>query len=169
MIKKIVFKVVLMVLVFMGLGSYGAYLSGVPVPIFNADNWQALKAKVASLGDKLQPEKLADSAKIAIQGEPEKLLYKWKDATGATFFGDMPPVDALEVTVFRNQDLNVNVIAPTPLPEEPPEAQAAPAAPPALPNPYTPQGVEQILEQARDVQNKLDERMAEQQRVLDEL
>lgn len=171
MFKKIIFKAIIMVIIFMGLGTYGAYLTGAPVPFFNAKTLEGIKESFASFTDSVKPENIGKTAKTAIEGEPEKLLFKWKDASGATFFGEKPPHDALEVKVFRNNDLNVNVVAATPIPEEEEEetSKTVAADDMVMPNPYSPEGVKQIMQQAKDVKQQMEERMEEQQKIMDQL
>lgn len=159
--KKIIFKVLMMLVIFIGLGSYGAYLTGQPIPIFNSQNLAGIKAKFANMMDSARPSNIAKTAQSAVEGEPEKLFFKWKMPDGQTHFGDKPSVGALNIEVIRGKDLRGNTVAATKIPEpEPEKPQASNDA--NIPNPYSPEGVKEIMDKAKNVQKLMDERMQQQ-------
>lgn len=163
--KKIIFKVLMMLIIFMGLGSYGAYLTGQPIPIFNSENLASIKAKFATIFDSAKPSNIAKTAQSVVDGEPEKLFFKWKGPDGQTHFGDRPAAGALNVEVIRGKDLSGNTVAATQMPE--PEAgQPQASTDTSMPNPYSPEGVKEIMDKAKNVQKLMDERMQQQQKAM---
>lgn len=171
--KKLIFKVVVMVIIFMGLGSYGAYLTGAPIPIFNAKNWASIKHKFNKTLDSFSMDKVKpQAAPKTPEGLPAKGIYKWRDASGGIHFGERPPAGALEVQALNSSDFDrVNVVAPTkiPEPEEVVAEQENDSSESVMPNPYSPEGVKEIMDQAKDVKKQMEERMQQQQDLLKEI
>lgn len=159
--KKIIFKALIMLVIFMGLGSYGAYLTGQPIPVFNSKNLASIKAKFANAMDSVTPNNIAKTASSAVEGEAEKVFFKWKTADGQTHFGDQPSAGAVDVVVIRGKDLRGNTVAATKIPEPQPETAEAPVDT-SMSNPYTPEGVKEIMQKAKDVQKLMDERAQQQ-------
>lgn len=168
--KKIIFKVVTMLVVFMGLGSYGAYLSGQPVPIFNSKNLANIKSTLNGMVDSVKPDNIAKTTKTAIKGEPEKLFFKWKTPDGQTHFGDKPSADALDIVVIRGKDLRGNTVAATKIPEPEPEKESqASNSGSSMPNPYSPEGVKEIMDKAKNVEKLMQDRVEQQEKMMREL
>ena len=167
--KKLVFKVVMMLMIFMGLGSYGAYLSGQPIPIFNSKNLVSIKSKLSGMIDSAKPENIAKTAKSAVEGEPEKLFFKWKSPDGQTHFGDKPSPDALNIEVIRGKDLRGNTVAATKIPEPEPEKEQASNSGSSMPNPYSPEGVKEIMDKAKNVEKLMQDRAEQQEKMMREL
>lgn len=171
--KKIILKMLVMLAIFMGIGSYGAYLTGSSIPIFNQQNL----AKVKSTWNKTvatvsQPKKIVSSApsvmKNAVQGEEEKTLFRWKDSQGGIHFGDQPSADATDIQPIRSSELTVNTMKSTPKPKVNNTPQTtAPST--VMPNPYSPSGVKEIMQRAQDVQTQMNQRAGQQQNLLNEL
>ena len=167
--KKIAFKAFMMLAIFMGLGSYGAYLSGQPVPIFNSENFANIKAQLSAMVDSAKPANIAKTAKTAVEGEPEKLFFKWKAPDGQTHFGDKPSIDAQNIEVIRGQDLRGNTVAATKIPEpEPEKEQQATNSGSGIPNPYSPKGVKEMMDKAKNVEKLMQDRVEQQEKMMRE-
>jgi len=168
--KKIIFKAVTMLLIFMGLGSYGAYLSGQPIPIFNSKNLASIKSSLNNVLESVKPDNIAKTTKTVVEGEPEKLFFKWTSPSGQTQFGDTPAADAQNIEVIRGKDLRGNVVAATKIPEpEPEEERQADNTGSSMSNPYSPEGVKEIMQKARDVEKLMQDRAAQQEKMMGEL
>ncbi len=165
--KKIAFKAVVMLGIFMGLGSYGAYLTGQPVPIFNSQNFANIKSQLNGMIDSVKPANIAKTAKTAVEGEPEKLFFKWKTLDGQTHFGDKPSADAQGIEVIRGKDLRGNTVAATKIPEPEPEPEKEQQATNSgMANPYSPEGVKEMMDKAKNVQKLMDDRMKQNEEMM---
>jgi hypothetical protein len=102
------------------------------------------------------------------------LIYRWTDREGVIHFTNTPPPRGVEYTV-KGYDPNTNLIQSVKLPqaEEPPErkpVQAATKQPPGslreIGNPYSVEKVEKLMEDARNVQKLLEDRLERQEELI---
>jgi hypothetical protein len=99
---------------------------------------------------------------LAEKDENETKVYKWQDELGEWHFSNQPPPSGVSSSVetYRN-DVNVTQ-APPPIEEEKPEAEETgtdipQTAAPLLPI-TDPERVQQLIEDAKNVQNLVDQR-----------
>lgn len=108
-------------------------------------------AKVQSLAKEAEPEKPA-----------ETLVYKWQDKNGEWHFSNQPPPEgvASNVTTYRS---DVNVMQAPKADQPPPQEKTTtapgsdPADPPLIPL-ADPGRVKQLIDDAKNVQNLMDDR-----------
>ena len=93
-------------------------------------------------------------------------VYKWQDANGVWQFSSQPPAGQASVETIELSP-NTNVMAPTPVAAE---SDPAPTGPRVSvlggASPYSPDGVKQLVDQAKNVQEMLDERQKMQEQLL---
>ena len=100
-------------------------------------------------------------------GSGEKdFFYKWYDSEGNVQFTTEPPPDGVEYTV-KGYDPDTNLIQAVQAPKE--EVQAAGDNTPdsgaksgGLENPYDPESIKKLMEDAKNVQNILNQRYKDQ-------
>lgn len=165
MLKKAFFKVFMVLVLFIGLASYGSYLTTGQMPFFSIKTWNKVKYTVANWAEALSPQNVVEQVQGESEQEPELVLFRWRDAEGGLHFGDAPPEDALELEMIRSSDLRPNTMPATEVlrEEEIEEAEAEPV------NPYTPEGVKEIMDKAKDAAKLLEQRQQQQQEALDQL
>lgn len=100
------------------------------------------------------------SPDVLSTNDTRQTFYKWQDANGAWHFGDTPPqgVNAFEVSV----DTAANVLRPVAAPETPAnDAQANDGASSIIPLPMTvnPTQIGKLMDDAKNVQNLMDDRV----------
>jgi len=102
------------------------------------------------------------------------VFYQWYDAEGNVQFTSEPPAEGIDYTV-REFDPNANVIQSVKLPAEerapaglpvPPEKSSEPAAQQELPNPYDKESIKKLFEDAKNVEQLLQQRMNNQESAL---
>lgn len=108
----------------------------------------------------------------------EDVIYQWKDADGNLHFTTAPPPEGVEYTE-RSFDPNANVIQavkPKAASEVANGGDAEVSSESAegieegkIGNPYTPEKIEKLVKDAKDVQKKLNERYQKQQEILENL
>ncbi len=120
------------------------------------------KNETKSLNKKL-PDKLSTAVGGEIVGGEKVQVYKWRDANGVMQFSSTPPTgrQAEHVTL----DTNTNLMQAVKVKEktEPKPEQQAQAA---MPKPYSVKGMKKVMDDARGVEEMLQKRHAEQQKML---
>ena len=119
-------------------------------------DWQSMKYQVESSVTEMTQE----AAKISgSENTGEVKVYRWKGPDGAWVFSDSPPVqgDVDEVWVDPNQNLIQGIDLSKP---DTVDAETQEAASPSLPLPMTvaPGQVKKLMEDARGVQDLMDQR-----------
>ncbi len=100
-------------------------------------------------------------------GSPNS-IYEWKDAEGNLQFSNTPPAEGIEYTV-REYDPNTNVIQSIELPAEETEASTEPQTNQKIissedpSDVYSPEGVKKLIDDAKNIENILNDRLKEQQ------
>ena len=113
-----------------------------------------------------------DDMKSAIDGGKD-VVYQWRDAEGTVQFTTEPPPAGVDFTV-RDFDPNTNVIQAVELPveeveEEPEEVAESPDKVLDDPdNPYSPENVKKLIQEAKDIQKVLNERYKDQDALLNQ-
>ena len=125
------------------------------------------------LPDFSMPE-MPDTNKITapLGGDGGKdIVYKWHDAEGNLHFTTDPPTDGTEYSVM-GFDPNTNVIQAVKMPEEEPEEEKEVAAEEEnsnpLGNPYDPSEIKELIEDAKDVQKMLQQRVKDQDAIMNQ-
>ncbi len=101
------------------------------------------------------------------------VFYKWYDADGNLQFTTEPPPDGIEYTA-KGFDPNANVIQAVKLPQPETEAgETAAAQEPSsgtdgIGNPYSPEAIEKLFKDAKNIENILNQRMKDQEAVLNQ-
>ena len=95
-------------------------------------------------------------------------VYQWTDANGVTHFGGTPPTGqgAYEKKEIR---ASTNVLQSQKLAEEEPEEPNNKSQIAKVGNLYTPEGVKDLVSDTKDLQQQLNERMAEQDKILNDI
>ncbi len=100
------------------------------------------------------------------------LIYEWYDAAGNRNFSSEPPPEGVEYTV-RGYDPNANVIQAVKLPED--EANESDGVtgkpikePGEIGNPYSPEAVEKLFEDAKNIEKLLNQRLQQQEQALNQ-
>ncbi len=97
--------------------------------------------------------------------DKEVKMYKWVDSHGVLQFTQTPPPDGGAMEMTLKPDLNTMQAAKMPVSDEPeakPEAGLS-----ASGNPYSVDGVQQILKQAGDVSKLMQQQQSNQQQTID--
>ena len=107
-----------------------------------------------------------------ITGDRVVAIYQWQDSQGNIQFTNEPPPQGIEFEV-KHYDTNANVIQSVRLPSEEPEVPVVTAEPMAsgtveAPSPYSPESVKQMMDDAQEIQNLLNERFEKQQSAINQ-
>ncbi len=94
-------------------------------------------------------------------------IYQWTDAEGVTHYGSAPPTNqgAYEKKEIR---ANTNVIQAHKTQEEAAEDEQRPRVA-KIGNPYSPEGIKDMIETTKDLQQQLNERAADQEKIMQDL
>ena len=95
-------------------------------------------------------------------------VYQWVDEHGQKHFSSTPPVGQKQVdTVKLSPD--ANVVQAIKLPEEEEEKPRRSQVTSVRSNPYSPEGVKELMQDTQELSNMMNERAAEQQKMLDSI
>ncbi len=94
-------------------------------------------------------------------------IYQWTDAEGVTHYGGTPPTNqgAYEKKEIR---ANTNVVQAYKGQEEDADDAAGPRIA-KVGNPYSPEGIKDMINSSKDLQKQLNERTAEQEKMLQDM
>jgi hypothetical protein len=171
---RLLFKAIMMTVVMFAVVNYAAYLqTGRSLWPFFADK---ISAKLEHF-KKGADETLNSVQETAAPGSTTEVIYKWTDTDGVLQYTSAPPpygISAEIVKVDPNANLMQAVKAPEPEPEPvsvaatPAEKEKTPAGP-DIPFPYTPEQIKKTMDDARNVQQMMNDKAEKQQQILDGL
>lgn len=151
--KKLLFKVVVLVAVMLAVPYY--LLGGGSLPDFMKGISQEAPNKPMNISNAVT--------------DKDVTVYKWVDDQGRTHFSSTPPTGQETETMQLRADANVVQAVKTPDKEEEEAAAGsvlslgkAASDGEGLPNPYSPEGVKQLIEDAKNVQELLNKRYQQQ-------
>jgi len=154
--KSLIIKAIIMIATFAGISQYMLYIVTGINP-FNDLNVPEISLKPPTLG-KLSPNSSMQT------------VYKWVDDNGVTqYTSELPPghiqSQALEL------DPNRNIVQATEIPDAEEEKPAIEKPPLALPNSpvYSPDTINTLVNDAKNVQTLLNERYEQQEKALEDL
>ena len=183
MVAKILLKVSLIAFMAFGLITYVNYLMTGQVPaIFrqtpHLSDFKSHGVK-ESLSDKATQFKETINEKLdaipSITGNSKSTLYKWRDEKGQLNYTNDPPPKGIKfekiildsrtnVIPSIKSSKNTEVETSKPSPTMQTERTHSFNKPSDL---YSPEGIEQLINQAKDVQNLVDERYKNQQKMIE--
>ena len=115
----------------------------------------------------------SDDAPVSAPAPSITKVYKWRDANGQVNYSTTPPPAGLQAETL-SVDSRTNIIpaletgASLSAPRNTNEERRVPEIPGAGESPYSPGAIQRLFEQARGVQQSLDQRYQDQQRVIEE-
>lgn len=123
--------------------------------------------KIPSIG---LPKVVKDAKlpKLPAGSSNQDIVYQWHDADGSLHFTSQPPPEGIEYTV-KGYDPNTNLIQSVELEEEPDasdseqNASAPVKGASDIGNPYSPEKVEKLFNDAKNVEKLLNDRMKQQE------
>ncbi|MFC1588657.1 DUF4124 domain-containing protein [Pseudomonadota bacterium] len=119
-----------------------------------SDSIQDLKARLPQNVQSVTTDKKVD-------------VYKWVDEHGVTQFSQTPPFEGGESEKMVLAP-NTNVVDAIKIPEEEIEVAAQPQVF-SLGNPYTPGGAKELLDQSMQMQEQINQRQADQDKMMQEM
>ncbi len=162
MVTKLIIKIVIMLVIVTGMSNYVMYIMTGKTPFSSIDfslpnfSFSSLKSEVGEITGDIG---------ATVPGVPSdnQTVYKWVDANGVTQYTSEPPPAGQEFTSL-NLDPNTNIVQGL----KPKTPEAAPEKPAAdMPQaPMMPSNAKQLIEDAKNVQNLLNERFEKQEEAL---
>ncbi len=156
------FKIILVILILFGLGSYTNYLLTGKAPdiVINKPTFPDIKMPnlTETLSDKLSVIKEKKSA-------ANTYLYKWRDTKGVMHYtSEKPPenIQNFESIKLSNDTNIIPAVSDSEVAHKKPAEQHAPST--NLPtNIYSPDGIKHLFDQAKDVQNLINDQFTQQE------
>lgn len=152
--KKLITKAILVVVIALGASNYMLYIMTGKTP-FDSNDMKIPDLSLSSPKlDKINP--LSGSSTV----------YKWVDENGVTQYSSEPPPENVQRKVLEI-DPNVNVVQGLRIEEEEPQ-EIAQTQNNVIPQGqvYNPQAIKKLMDDAKNVQKKLNERYKEQEKAL---
>lgn len=149
--KKLIIKCIVMVIVFMGVSQYFVYIMTGKSPLdnFNIPNLSLNKDSISN---------------FASGGK--QTVYKWVDENGVTQYSAEAPAADQQVKTLE-LDPNMNIVQAVQMPED--EKEEEPSKPefsmPTGPI-YSPESIKKLVDDAKNIENLLQERMDRQDKIL---
>ena len=147
---KMIFKMVVMLAVVVGVSNYALYIMTGKTPF--------------SANDLKMPDISAPNVDSLVNGG-KTTAYKWTDENGVVHYSSEPPPEQQQVEVLE-VDPNVNLVQGVQKKEEVPGPGSQPALDLPGGNVYSPKNVQKLIQDAKDVQQKLNERYQEQEKIV---
>jgi hypothetical protein len=168
---RLAIKAAIMTIVFFGAVNYAAYLqTGRSLfPLWLEKTLARITRLKADAGQAL--------SSVNMPGGSGDVFYKWADADGVQHYTNIPPPAGTASEIVQvNPDANLTraVVPPqSQTPQTPPAAapadQATAPAEVEAPFPYSPEQIKKTLDDARNAQQMMNEKLEKQQRILENL
>lgn len=168
--KKAIFMGFVFLVLAFGSTSYMNYLNSgkMVLPFANFFQGKSAESLLGDLKDTAASATEEISSKVPAKSNVNK-VYKWQDEQGQWHYGSKAPEEAANAKALSINP-NQNVMQAVKVPE--PEVAAEPKKPAQAvvkPNPYSPAQVKETIEEAKNVQNLLNERLEAQNKALETL
>ncbi len=166
--KKAIFMGIVFLVLAFGSTSYMNYLNSGEMVLPFSHLFKGFSAESVVDGLKDKASSAAEDVNVGgkLKSDTQQ-VYKWQDANGQWHYGNKAPeevANAKSVIINKNQ----NIIDSVKVPE--PKEKAVQTNNNAVgikkPNPYSPAQVKKTIDDAKNVQNMLDERLELQQKAL---
>ena len=139
------------------------------VPMFLlGDNELLAKFGIGSNGDYKDLRNKAPKNLTNVTTDQKVMVYKWRDENGIMQFTNTPPPEAQNVEAVELTP-NINIVKAVEVPEEGPEARPSGPRVMATGNPYTPGGMKDMVDTTSVIQESLNARQSEQQKMMEQL
>ncbi|OUS11501.1 hypothetical protein A9Q89_08465 [Gammaproteobacteria bacterium 53_120_T64] len=158
MIKRLIFRIIMMLALAAGIMSYLASINGIDIRQFlpSFERPKLPNIKLPTMPDIKLPGTDGQDATIS-------KVYKWRGADGSWHFSEnLPEGVTAEQVILLNSETNVVQgwpgAPPVKTAAEPSSAPAPVNTPPITLNPYSKKAIEKLLDDARGVQDIMDQR-----------
>lgn len=151
--KKFALKIILMLVVVVGLSNYGLYLMTGQTPF---SRW------------KLPEFKTPEFSTANPLGNKKEKAWKWVDENGVTHYSSEAPPQTQQAQEIE-VDPNTNLIQGMEPPEKKEEETASTTITPVEGPIYDPKNIQKLMENARKVEQVLQERHEQQEEILNNL
>lgn len=171
---RLMWKIILMAVLLCGGLNYAAYLS-TGRSLFSI-SLEKVWAMTANLGQNAA-DALGSLKADAPEVETSQVIYKWTNEEGVLQYSNAPPPAGTPAQIVK-PDPDANLILAVPVPESAPEPAHVttgsgdgekPVADAGEPFPYSPEQIKKTVEDARDAQRIMNERLQQQQQILENL
>ena len=164
LVVRLLFKAMIPLTIVFGVMFYLMYLNGQdPTMVFRGFG-QRILSTFSNMGESVTS--VPDKVEATVAGDA-RTFYKWQDNSGAWFYGEDPPAGALSVTAITLR-LTDNVVPAFKEPEPEvveEEEKEEEIEKPTLSSPYSPEQIDKLFEDTKQLQETISER----QRQTDEL
>ncbi len=112
------------------------------------------------------PEGISEIGNAVI--EKDVTVYQWVDDKGITHYGSTPPVGQ---GAYKKKEIraNTNLLNAYKAPEKEEQETTQKSRVSRIGNPYSPEGVKDLMGNAKDTSQQMNDRAEEQQKMLDEI
>ncbi|UCB55872.1 MAG: DUF4124 domain-containing protein [Thiotrichales bacterium] len=95
-------------------------------------------------------------------------VYKWRDEHGVMQFTNTPPLDNRQVEIVELTP-NMNIVKAIEVPEEEPEVSPSRPKVMTVGNPYTPEGMKDLLDTTSSLAEGMGQQQMEQQQLMNQM
>lgn len=163
---KFLFKISLVVLILFGLGNYANYLITGKAPDISINKPTLPSINISKLTDSLS-DKFKSNNEEEQNAVKNTYLYKWRDAKGVIHYTSEKPsgeIENLESIKLSNKTNIVPAVSESEAIHENATQQLPKSTSTDFPsNIYSPEGVKDLIDQAKDVQNLMNEQFTQQE------
>jgi uncharacterized protein DUF4124 len=168
---KFFFKIAMVLLILFGLASYANYLMTGNMPNILIDKPTLPDIKVSRLTDSL-----SDKFKSIKINKPvtDSYLYKWRDDKGVIHYTSEKPTENIQNLEQIKLSSDTNIVPAVSESEvtndNTTQQQSSESTSIDFPtNVYSPEGVKQLIDQAKDVENLMNEQFDQQKNIINNL
>lgn len=162
MIKKLMLKVAIKFGIIVGI------MLVVPYYFYNGGQLPDLMGVLDFSREEAKPPVLPENIS-SVTTDREVTVYQWLDANGIRQFGSTPPAGVEAEVMQLKPDRNVIQAVKIPRDEEASAEKQNQVEEPVLKNPYNPETVKKMIEDAKNVQKLLDQRFEDQNQVMESI
>lgn len=169
---KFLYKSILILVLLFGIGMYANYMMTGNAPELPVNKPALAEISISKLSHSLSDK--VDAVKNRITPEPkrtETYLYKWRDEKGVIHYtsdkpsGEIKNLESIKIDNQTNVVPSVSDNSANVGPTQEQSGNSSAAIPNAL---YSPEGVKQLFDQAKNVQHLMNEQINQQEQVFED-
>jgi hypothetical protein len=168
---KFLYKIIFILILLFGIRIYTNYMMTGQTPTLSISKPELQNISISKLTDSLSDKVNVVKNKVTPDTKKtETYLYKWRDKKGVIHYTSEKPSDEinnLESIKIDNQTNVVPAVSDNSANVDPIQEKSANSSTTMPNNLYSPEGVKQLFDQAKNVQNLMNEQFSQQEQALE--
>ncbi len=166
---KFLFKIILIIILLFGFSNYANYLVTGEKPELDINEPILPDIDISKITDSISDKFESVKKEVQAQSEvKESYLYKWRDEKGVIHYTSEKPAENIRSleSIKLSNDTNVVPAVPVPQTSSAINNQQQALSTEAPTNVYSPEGIKHLFDQAKSIQNLMNEQFTQQENII---